>query len=849
MPAAQGHITVRRRAKDGSDGNDAVRYWLVPSATQIKRAQDGTMYPSTVTCEKRKQTGNSEPIATNEGYLYYKIGYTDGAVTAKLSYGSTGVKATSGMAWIQFMLEINNIEVASETVTVVADGRSVSGVKEWYLRWAQSSGVTTNTGGWSETVPQLTQTYKYLWNYEEISFDDGTTVKTQPAIIGVYGRGIKSVTNYYLATSSSSGVTTTTAGWTTTVQSPTPEKRYLWNYEVVTYDDDSTTTTSPHIICVYGEKGDPGEDAYLLDLDNEVQGIPCDSSGTPTGTGTLASTNSTVYKGSKVDTGWSFSKEDSGCTSSINANGTVSVTAISADKASVKVTATKGSVTLTATMSLYKVKAGSNGSSPVVYSIETSVSAIGRNASGTLKTTSFTAYKNKTVGSTTSRTYDGILQYKRIGQDSNATTLSGEGGTIQGISAACTSIQIVYYSSNGTTVLDSETIPIVKDGGKGDPGDPGDPGAPGEDGYTIVVSPANLAFNYATPVVKQKVRVDVYKGSRKLSYQTEFICSTLSQSTSTPITNGLNWGFNTDTEGFYYELTYLSGRDINIDIPFVITIGELKFNSVICVTTIKNGIPGQTYKPLRVREWAKLPVGTALTSGLAESDDWTDVVYKTGTNSSAGVDYWRCMNSFTKEAGYTLPEPSDGYLQKASSFGSLATDIFLANYALIKNLGVESVEMRDSNGGVLFQAKNGVVTCNTGNFANVNVSGSLKANTLDLKISTQDHNGDSSLVPNGSICMGADRICLPELTAGSVRTIRILNPKETRTIGNDLILSRATANVRISSSLSAFDAQATEITLAECGLNGGVYLELLGYRKSGSTLTYWLTHRISEVYY
>lgn len=845
MPAAQGHITVRRRAKDGSDGNDAVRYWLVPSATQIKRAQDGTMYPSTVTCEKRKQTGNSEPIATNEGYLYYKIGYTDGAVTAKLSYGSTGVKATSGMAWIQFMLEINNLEVASETVSVVADGRSVSGVKEWYLRWAQSSGVTTDTGGWSETVPQLTQTYKYLWNYEEVSFDDGTTMKTSPAIIGVYGRGIKSVTNYYLATTLSSGVTTTTAGWTTTVQSPTPEKRYLWNYEVVTYDDDSTTTTTPHIICVYGEKGDPGEDAYLLDLDNEVEGIPCNSAGNPTGTGTLASTNSTVYKGSKPDSGWSFSKADTDCTSSIDSNGTVSVTAITADKASVKVTATKGSTTLTATMSLYKVKPGSNGSSPVVYSIETSVSAIGRNAAGTLNPTSFTAYKNKIVGSTRSRTSEKNLTYRRVGQDTSATKLSGEGGTIQGMSAACTAVQIVIYDNDGTTVLDSETIPIVKDGGKGDPGDPGDPGAPGEDGYTIVVSPANVAFNYSTPVLEQKIRVDVYKGSRKLAYQTDYLCSILS--TKNSVTDGLTWGFNTDDNGFYYKLTYIPNHDVNIDIPFVITIGDLKFNRVICVTTIKNGIPGPTYEPLRVREWAKLPVGTALTSGLADSDDWTDIVYKTGTNSGSGIDYWRCKKPFTKAADYTLPEPEDEFLQKTSNFGSLATDIFLANYALVKNLGVETIDMRDGSGNVLFRAKDGVVTCNTGNFRNVNVQGLIKAQTLELQISTQDHNGDSSPEPNGAICLNADRILLPDLSPGAIRTIRVLNPLETRTAPNDLILSRGSTNVRISPTLSALDAVASQITLEECGMNGGVYLELLGYRKSGSVLTYWLTKKLADV--
>lgn len=261
MPSAQGHITVRRRAKDGTDGSDAVRYWVIPSATQVKRAQDGTMYPNTVTCEKRKQSGDSAPVVTSEGILYYLIGYNDGSMTARSTYGSTGIRVTSAMAWIKFMLDVSQVQVASETVSVVADGKGVSSVKEWYLRSTKNTGVKNTDSGWElNTVPQLTDTYKYLWNYEEIVLTDGTTTKTPASLIGVYGRGIKSVTDYYLATTVSSGVTTSTVGWTTGVQSPTQAKRYLWNYEIITYDDNSTTITTPHIICVYGEKGDDGID-------------------------------------------------------------------------------------------------------------------------------------------------------------------------------------------------------------------------------------------------------------------------------------------------------------------------------------------------------------------------------------------------------------------------------------------------------------------------------------------------------------------------------------------------------------------------------------------------------------
>lgn len=54
-------------------------------------------------------------------------------------------------------------------------------------------------------------------------------------------------------------------------------------------------------------------------------------------------------------------------------------------------------------------------------------------------------------------------------------------------------------------------------------------------------------------------------------------------------------------------------------------------------------------------------------------------------------------------------------------FEMVATRILLAQYALVKNLGVEVIEMKDADDNILFQAKGGAVTCNVGNFNNINV--------------------------------------------------------------------------------------------------------------------------------
>ena len=147
----------------------------------------------------------------------------------------------------------------------ISGGNGISSVTEHYLATSASSGVTKNTSGWTTTVQAVTSTKKYLWNYETTTYTDGSTVDTTPVIIGVYGEkgdtgvSISSVTEYYLATSSSSGVTRNTSGWTTSIQTITATKKYLWNYEKITYTNNTTSYTDPVIIGVYGDKGDKGD--------------------------------------------------------------------------------------------------------------------------------------------------------------------------------------------------------------------------------------------------------------------------------------------------------------------------------------------------------------------------------------------------------------------------------------------------------------------------------------------------------------------------------------------------------------------------------------------------------------
>lgn len=155
-----------------------------------------------------------------------------------------------------------------------SDGVGITKITEYF---AISTSSTYAPSNWYTTPQQTTETYRYLWNYERIHYSDGQSLDTEKRIIGVHGisgsngsdgKGIRNVTNYYLATSQQNGVTTSTSGWTTTPQTTTDVKKYLWNYEVITYTDNTTLTVTPHIIGTHGENGEDGQPGrtYFIEL-------------------------------------------------------------------------------------------------------------------------------------------------------------------------------------------------------------------------------------------------------------------------------------------------------------------------------------------------------------------------------------------------------------------------------------------------------------------------------------------------------------------------------------------------------------------------------------------------------
>lgn len=117
-----------------------------------------------------------------------------------------------------------------------------------------ASGATYTVSGLSVDSGAITATATYNGMTAEKKF----VVAKQKQ--GDTGNGISKIVQHYLATSSSSDVSASSSGWTETVQTPTPDKRYLWNYEETFFTNGTKTTTLPCVIGVYGEKGQDGQD-------------------------------------------------------------------------------------------------------------------------------------------------------------------------------------------------------------------------------------------------------------------------------------------------------------------------------------------------------------------------------------------------------------------------------------------------------------------------------------------------------------------------------------------------------------------------------------------------------------
>ena len=191
----------------------------IASITEYYALNNSTTAPA----DSSFSTGVKTPTAANKYVWNYElITYTDNTTSKTekhiaATYGDTG-----------------------------ATGNGISGIVEYYA--VNNSTTAPADSAFSTTISAPTAANKYLWNYEQITYTDGSTVKTGKRVIGTYGEkgatgiGVSAVVEqYYLSTSSS----TQSGGSWNTSQPEWVSGKYIWTRSQVTWTDNTTTYTTP----------------------------------------------------------------------------------------------------------------------------------------------------------------------------------------------------------------------------------------------------------------------------------------------------------------------------------------------------------------------------------------------------------------------------------------------------------------------------------------------------------------------------------------------------------------------------------------------------------------------------
>lgn len=254
-------------------------------------------------------------------------------------------------------------------------------------------------------------------------------------------------------------------------------------------------------------------------------------------------------------------------------------------------------------------------------------------------------------------------------------------------------------------------------------------GENGEDAITIDITPPIILHKKTAANTSYAVTIKVFEGTKQLISSngsgSSFKCNVDTSNFPTGLKGNTVAGTNVYTLILVVEANSNPSKDIAISI----VCRGVTHKRTVSFKTVADGQPGakgDRGPALRgPQAWSDCAVGYMFQSG-ASGEEYKDVVLY-------GNNYYSCIKSHTKtgkETGANNTLSTD-YWKLADKLEIVATKILLAQYALVKNLGVEAIDMKDADDNIIFQAKDGNVTCNSGTFTNgtftnVKVIGSIR---------------------------------------------------------------------------------------------------------------------------
>lgn len=447
----------------GSLGQNGIDYDLVPSHSSILKDENGNLTPADVSCTLIKR--NADGSATNQTTIPagYSIQVIKDAQTSAYSLGTT--VSTSNCSVITFVLKYGSVEIERHDIRVIAEGTE-----------------------------------------------------------GIAGRGIQSIDYRYKATEDGtvSATPTTENDWNTwsALQAAgySSVLRYLWRCQRIIFVDGNGVTETQYSVDGPTVWGADGKDAIFLELDNEMDAIPADSSGkvlsnvsmtlhaklykgaAPITSGITAPAGSSIKIGNVTPT-VSMASGEITITYSITANSYLSSLGITASKYAVQIPVTYDGKTYYATFVANIVKSGTPGVSPAIYQLLLSetVAAFSRNSSNQLTPDSIAVYcgytknQNGSISSFRGNALEHLheidILYSIFYRPIEENGTPGEWGFMKDLNMSGFQLVIPkdttytayeFIMSDATTtnpteieashIIDRETLPIKKDGINGNDG-------------------------------------------------------------------------------------------------------------------------------------------------------------------------------------------------------------------------------------------------------------------------------------------------------------------------------------------------------------------------------------------
>lgn len=430
----------------GSLGQNGIDYDLVPSHSSILKAESGTLNPSRVSCNlvKRNADGSAEQLSSVPAG-YSVLVYVD---TSANNYTIGTPVATDSVSVISFVLRYGNIEIERHDIRVIAEGGQ--GVDGRGIQ-SQDYRFKANSDG---SVPS-TPTNNTQWNTWSALSDSGYS----------------------------------------------SSNKYLFRCLRTVYINGNGTTETTYLVDGPTVWGTDGKDIFVLDLDNEMDSVPCDSTGKVTATTTIT-THARLYRGDTV--------VNSGITAPVGSaikidNATPSVQVfqgivtiswtipkdaiLSSDHITVSIPVTYDGKQYVVVFTLNVVKSGSPGVSPVIYSVIPSVNAcpFTRDANDALTPASYSVAcgYSKTIGSSvitetnkagiidsnyrifyrylnSNGAWSGWIAYSVASNIPSGTTYTAYEFCIASVTSAA--------DVTDSNILDREVVPITKSGARGNDG-------------------------------------------------------------------------------------------------------------------------------------------------------------------------------------------------------------------------------------------------------------------------------------------------------------------------------------------------------------------------------------------